>query len=340
MEEKTIIFYFRRMKKLSTILVIALVLFSCKNTSQNENSTEEFKEVIDLDSLEQTDFILSLGEQFDHKKNGVYSASFGLAWNELESIIMNEMNQVIEEITSPRLRDLARSAFHDDVLKDNEYSKNIEASANEIKVQTYFKFNLSYIEEFEDKFDSKGFKNDSVSFFGCNGRHKALDLLFYKNDNEFAIQLLSKNEEHEIILLKTDFKRLESFKSVYAHFTRYYEKYSDAFIREKDILRVPKINFNIENNFEKIIGSEIKVKNNDAWFVTEAYQRNAFILNEKGAIVESKSKLSEKKEEMPDFKPKKLIFDDDFVVFLKKKEAQYPYFMVYVNNAEILEYEE
>ena len=77
--------------------------------------------------------------------------------------------------------------------------------------------------------------------------------------------------------MKTDFKRLRTFKDIHDRFLRYKKKYIEAFIREIDYLRVPKINFNIENYFENIEKSRISFLNDIDYYFKMVYQKNYYI---------------------------------------------------------------
>jgi hypothetical protein len=102
-------------------------------------------------------------------------------------------------------------------------------------------------------------------------------------------------------------------------------------IKTKDILKIPIINFNLETNYESMVNQHF-ICNNLNYTIDSAYQRTAFILDEYGAVVES---LALFPAEAP-CKPKKLIFNKPFVIYLKRKDSKYPYFALKVVDTELM----
>lgn len=73
-------------------------------------------------------------------------------------------------------------------------------------------------------------------------------------------------------------------------------------------------------------------------FVT-AFQRNAFVLNKSGAVVESYAvAAADSAHSVPPDppRPKRLVFDRPFYIILKRTDTPNPYFVVRVANAELL----
>jgi hypothetical protein len=62
-----------------------------------------------------------------------------------------------------------------------------------------------------------------------------------------------------------------------------------------------------------------------------AAQDIMFKLNEKGAMVKSTSNM------IAAAIPKQLIFNRPFLIYLKKKNGKWPYFAMWVDNAELME---
>ena len=57
-----------------------------------------------------------------------------------------------------------------------------------------------------------------------------------------------------------------------------------------------------------------------------------FKLNEKGSILKSEARLKDKLGR----RPLAIIFNKPFLIYLKQKDAQYPYFAMWVDNSELL----
>ena len=77
-------------------------------------------------------------------------------------------------------------------------------------------------------------------------------------------------------------------------------------------------------------------ENFQKYFITEALQGIKFKLDENGVVFESYAsmRISKSIERLPD--PKYLIFDKPFLFCLKEKTGKYPYFVMWVDNAELM----
>jgi hypothetical protein len=178
---------------------------------------------------------------------------------------------------------------------------------------------------------------------------KIIDILYYKSDDEFILKLNTKDRLHEIILFKTQ-ENFETLAQMNAKIqekidTASNEKYEEETawkfrLSEKDEVVIPKFNFNIENNFTTIEGNKISsVSPKQDYIIETAWQRTAFIIDEKGAKIESEAEVSMKSMavEKPEVKqPKKMRFDKPFFLLLKKTDSNNPYFTLFANNAELM----
>ena len=73
-----------------------------------------------------------------------------------------------------------------------------------------------------------------------------------------------------------------------------------------------------------------------------AFQRSGFIFDENGAVVESEAIVASEapaamEEEAPQVKQiKRMVFDKPFVIVIKRKGYENPYFVMTVNNPELM----
>ncbi|HLV50459.1 MAG TPA: hypothetical protein VKY44_00725, partial [Flavobacterium sp.] len=101
-----------------------------------------------------------------------------------------------------------------------------------------------------------------------------------------------------------------------------------------DKVRIPMIEFNLKKKYNELIGNQFQAKN-VMYEIVDVNQQNAFVLNEKGAEVESMATM-DAAASAEEIEPKNLIFNKPFVVFLKRKNSDFPYFAVYISNPELL----
>ena len=321
------------MNKTTYFLTLFILIWSCKSKLENESV---FPEVKNVTELKNTDFVPTLESSFEVKNNIIYGATIPFAWNE----IRNEIGTTLTEFSSMQLEEINDSKSYVNVLKDNEYVTSVEVDEKEIRAKAYFRKSLPF-EEPLIRFDkSLTFGNSNVKSFGFWNSCSFAKINYFNDETDFSITLLPKNEEHEIILILHK-ENKNTFKSYFERYNKQkgIAKSQRIYFNDDDKVEIPIIEFNLEKSFEKIVGSTF-IANNEKFKMLEAYQRNAFILNENGAEVESEAEMAaEAVEEMERPKPKMMIFNRPFVVLLKRKDAENPYFGVYIANDELLKKE-
>jgi len=158
---------------------------------------------------------------------------------------------------------------------------------------------------------------------------------------------LPKDTTHKIILIKTSFPENTTFKQELEKFesnkkifeeTKNEDNYWKYYYENEDKLIIPMIALHIEKNYESIEGTTFTAEKSSHNLI-KVYQRNAFILNEKGAIIETEAEIGDvETEALPEeIKPKNLIFNKPFLLLLKKKDSSYPYFAIFIADAELLQ---
>jgi len=103
-------------------------------------------------------------------------------------------------------------------------------------------------------------------------------------------------------------------------------------------LIIPKINFNIIHSYQELIGRHLNKNKDNNYansFIASAIQGIDFALNEKGALLKSFVFIG-----VCTGTPRdpfiNCIVDRPFVIYLKNKNSDLPYFMAYIDNAELL----
>lgn len=322
------------MKRLLYIVSIVMLFSGCKLNLKDETV---FPKVKNVTNLKKTDFVPTLESSFSRKDNRIYSATTPIAWNEIKQEIKTELTG----FTSKELEELNNTKSYFNVLKRNEYKTFVEVDGNAIKAKAYFRKSLPFKEPLT-KFDKPlKFGNSNVASFGFCGSSSYAKLNYFNTKNEFSVSLFPKNKEHEIILIMHSSRKKDnySFKEYFSIYKKQksLERNKNLYFNRDDKVKIPIIAFNLEKTFQQFIGSTFYAKTKE-YEVAEAYQRNAFILNENGAKVESEAifEVKEAVEEYEKSKPKMMIFNKPFVVLLKRKDAEHPYFGVYIANDELL----
>jgi hypothetical protein len=342
--------------------IIWITIFSCKNensisekhdkdVTQSTIQLNKFPNVKKLSELKNTQFIPTLEHNILNDNNLAYCATMLIAWDEVRKKIKLPIT-ISDKHFDMKL--MNKSNSFKNVLKSNEYE--VSGMVDEDNIKTRAELNKSL--PFELKL--QGFKNKlnfdgvNVSSFGVNGNDsyeqlQQLKILYFLNDSNFIIKLLPKDKEHEIILFKTS----KFFNSI-ADMTKEIEKLTEIGRIEKenettmwryyfsgdDEVVIPKINFNIETNYTTLEGIKFWA-NEHNYQLVEAWQRTAFLLDESGAEIESEAEIEVAaaaldKKEYKKPKPKKMIFNQPFLILLKRQDTKNPYFGLWVNNAELM----
>jgi len=359
--------YFGAMKKAILYSFVSFLAISCNQDQDTKKDTEQDKKVIvdntvkevsakeetntnfgsvqPITLLENTSFAVTLEDTFDADKNSIYAPTLAYCWEE----IRNNLPSAVTNITSDKIQLLHDSKSFQNVLEKDEYQSSITFDGEVITAKASFNKTLPFVEAFENSKDPILFNNEEeVSAFGYAGVEDNTAIRFYDSDENFAISLKPKDKSSRIILMKTDFSKFNTLHEVCDYYQNAISKYNNKETvgwkrryTHLDITKIPKIHFNIENDFPDVVNSTFE---SDRIFkILKFYQRNAFILNESGAKMESEAEIySEGAEEFLDEnkeepQPKRLIFDQSFVVFLQKTNSEYPYFMVYITDLELLE---
>ena len=300
--------------------------------------------------------------------NKVWVGTFNLVWNDfMNDVIKGKIEFVDGE--SELANELNKQSFKAEQLSENSYFK-IHGQAvgedlkNKIKTGIKQKFNedsklieridwndsngyvlyamlkkeFEFLEPFSTAMGSMEFKNSEnrVKCFGVDSSNKPeasknVEILFYNSEKDFAIKLKTKDGE-EVILYKTTGEN-KSFEENYNEIKKQQSNYSGKNTFEKeDILRIPFIKVNDEINYDELCGREIK---NSNYYIKQALQTIEFELNNVGGSVKSEAVIDATQKSLVD-KKRKMIFDSDFILYLKEENKEQPYFALKVDNTDVL----
>jgi hypothetical protein len=209
------------------------------------------------------------------------------------------------------------------------------------------KFGTAYAErKTGDSFvDSTG-KATQVSSFSCeeNGENKLGDLagqigILYsvnlgivvnvgnggKPNPEFILDLDRNSKPSQIILASVEPK--ETLAATWRDVQQKIKAGKpEAFSAEDDLLIVPNLNFRIQHRFKELEG-ELKDGNR----ILRASQSVDFRLDRSGAVLTSEAFLVYKMGI-----PRQFCFTRPFLIVMRKRGAEEPYFVMWVDNAELL----
>ena len=203
---------------------------------------------------------------------------------------------------------------------------------NKFIIYAMLKKDFEFLNEF-DKLGKSSFGNiQSAEYFGVdkksdNELRKGVTVLFYNNENDFAVKLLTKDND-ELYLYKTamnkPFKRLFIDMNVKSSVFK-----GDTTLKKIDRLKVPNIKFYTEKNFEELENKRVMGTN---LVIDKAMETVKFEMNNKGVKLKSEAAMIAVGSALnaePEV-PRLFYFNDTFVMFIKEADKTLPYFALRV----------
>ena len=281
--------------------------------------------------------------------NNLWVGTLDLAWKDLKEKI--GVDKIELEGDNPKIVDeLNNSTFSKEMLNEKDYKINVERTVTDgYKIEATLNKELNFLEVF-DNFSNDytratfGNSEEYIKYFGINNAsseemNKNVEVLFYNKigngnlkSNDMAIKLKTK-EGDEIILYRTNDKK--SFDEYYKDIELKSKQYNGTTeFSEDDELRIPYIRVNGMISYNELYDKAIK--NSNGLYIYDVIQNVNFSLNEKGCNLSSKATMVTEYAGIGE-DTKYCYFDDTFILFMKEKNSDRPYFALKVDNSDILE---
>ncbi|MBN2511378.1 MAG: hypothetical protein JXB18_00435 [Sedimentisphaerales bacterium] len=208
------------------------------------------------------------------------------------------------------------------------------------------RFKIPYFENDKEMLftDSTG-KRTPVTSFGIREEddyayyplRRQIQILFNRHDSNYkltecAIDLYKDSSPNQIVLALVESKETltETLAYIEEQHQKNLEKDYDAEFGPNDILLVPNLFWKITHSFDELEGNTIANPKYQGMPIAKATQVIQFRLDRSGAEIKSESKLYC----LP--VPTYYVFDRPFLIYIKKRDAEYPFFVMWVDNAELL----
>jgi hypothetical protein len=315
------------------------------NAERNSRNWSEIPSELTIDSLRNTDFVATLENKTEAGKNVVYAATMLYAWDEFRKI---GGLVTVPDTASEDLKKLNSSRSHHDALDRGEYSVAGELVEGMIEVRAFFNKTLPFATEFQST-DPIVFTGDTVRSFGATffpqGIREQMNILYFRSDSQFIISLNPADSAHQIIIamgiqkaqtladafnkIKASIRTGDGERKRPANAWRYQ-------LGEGDRFSIPEFRFNISKHYRTMEGQSVTTGTMPRQFAV-AYQRTALVLNKYGAVAESEVNLTTDSSSQEVTKPKSMICDRPFYVIIQRKDRPNPYFMMKVEDSELME---
>ncbi len=216
-------------------------------------------------------------------------------------------------------------------------------------LETYIQFTKAFLEVTEPLLfhDTSG-KTTPVKSFGIQDgflkEHeplcKQVDVLYCKLDDqykatEYALDLCRDAQPYQIVVAVTE--RKDTLESTYNQLQDKIEDFPThkdyewlAQFQDNDILKVPDMFWTLTHRFKELEGAPLTNTNAAGMPISAAMQQISFRLDRAGVTLKSSSLVCVAA------MPRDFIFDKPFLLYLKKRDASQPFFVMWVDNAELL----
>ncbi len=323
---------------------------------------------VNANELKNTIVVPTLEHPISQGTNLIWCATTQLAWNELCELIGEDIQFEPYNIVSQSLNKktvasndiddstyIAIAGFFGNGILDSISSSlnakfdgattpellpsSSDFSNNAFIAYSYLFVNLPFIWAFERLDSPLKFQGKEVKCFGIdqymksqmNEYRAAGQILIYSflNKNDFIVELKTNKAKHKLILAKVPPAR--TFEETIMTVQKRIERSKPDILGEGQDFIVPLLNFDIQKDYEEFIGKPLVVNNKlfKGRQISIFKQQTRFVLNERGAKLKSEALIAY-------CKGQNLVFDKPFLIMLQYKETKKPYFVIWVDNPEIL----
>jgi hypothetical protein len=303
------------------------------------------------------------------KGNYIWGSAMNYAWNELRDTIIKEpiTLETSDSIALLMADKLNNTPFTKDDMDPASYyvksgfgQKTVDLINTEVKkkfpdmtlggVQTTlrpediisFAYFLKKV-EYKTIFDTMDvlFENQKVKgFHADNARQRGnVRVVNYWNDDKFIVKLKLKDASDELILCKGF--NMEDPQAALDEVNKHNADYVPK-IEDEEVFEMSKLHVKHTRVYDELINKQLTNKEFTDYTIQQMYEMISFDLDEKGARVENKAVIALPAAMPPDEEKKIRSFrlDKPFWVIMKRRDSTRPYFILGVNNTEIMDVKE
>lgn len=351
-----------------TIIIILLaggaIYFINLKEVMPENEPNKMEEKTNQKETADLNIVLSLEDKI--AENTAWCGTFNLIWNDLKNDLVKQ-----DIIFTPQLEmveNLNKGTFNTSHLSENSYykiyghpnlalKKQIEEAIKKKfdetsdilddfdwenhEPQDYFlyamlKKKFEFPKIFTELENGKFGTYENIKYFGIDKDtneevRNQVKVLYYNNKEDFAIKLLTKQND-EVILARGTKK--DSFGEIYEEISKKEENYEGTYHFEKeDTLKIPNIKFDLKESIHELENKDFEFANGETYRIEKAVQTIQFELDKKGGKIKSEAGMMLNKTAIiePE-EPREFLVEDTFVMFLKEAERELPYFATKISD--------
>lgn len=293
------------------------------------------------------------------KNSVIYCASTEIMWNELllflkAPVKTKQSNSTIELLNAAVIdykvplenqfyvakSGLVKKGIIEDINKELKakfdiiWDKRQNFTSKDFVAYSFLKKEITFKKPLEDEFPRIAFNNkEYVDYFGLERTNSKNVLIHdYKNENDFIVELKCEDSLDQIFFVKAiDVKNLEN---LYKNSMERINLNQYTQILENEKLKIPFLKFDTIKKYSEVENSLILNKKLKKANIESFEQQIDFELNQQGVKLYSKSELIMT---FLDVEIKReYIFDQPFLVIMKRKNQENPYFLYWVTNTDFM----
>jgi hypothetical protein len=184
-----------------------------------------------------------------------------------------------------------------------------------------------------------------AKFFGIPAKpgHQQLrdqvEILYYahqEDEDGFAVDLCKSSIPNQVVLASLSKKATlgETLSDLAKKSSSFIAKGTDLRFDDRDSLGVPNMHWRIKHRFSELQGQDKALLNRSlqGQWIGEAIQLIEFKLDRRNASVTSQAMMKT----FGQAGPRTFLFNSPFLLYMKKRGAKHPFFVMWVDNAELL----
>jgi len=302
----------------------------------------------------------------DYKGNYVYGAAMNLAWEALSNDVLGEdvVLKTDDEDALDYVKKFNDASFSKTDLDEESYyvksgygQETVNTINNECRDKfpdksfddlqlnltnhdiisyAYFLKAVEYPIAFERDPYGMLFDGKRVEGFYSDGddQDKNIEIIKYWNNDKFIIALKLKDESDELILAK-GFDMNDPEGIVYE--VNALKNESREILTEGESFSMPNLHLDYKRNYNELIGKTFANEGFEDYAIGEMYEKIKFDMDNKGARAENESAIIVEEALIAYKEMRRFILDEPFWVIMKRAKSESPYFILGVNNTELME---
>ena len=350
------------MKKIlkMVIVIIIIILAVCGIKYAMEKSKDDVK--IEFSSTEGITTVLTLEDEIQN--DTIWCGTFQLIWNDMKNDIIKadiEFEPQLEVVEN-----LNKETFKEDDISEEYYYKIVGTPSYELKeeIEKAIKNKFNETSDILDDFNWKNRESDNyflyamlkkefqfekafeklendkfgdyenIEYFGIKEDptrelQGQVKVLYYNSKNDFAIKLLTKQED-EVILCKNP--EGKTFNEIYKNIREQEKDYEGSkYLKTDELVKIPNIKLKEKTEFTELQDKPFANYISDAR-IEKAIQTIEVELDREGGRVKSEAGIMLNLSDSLELDKREFYIDDTFAIFLMEEDKDTPYFAAKIND--------